>query len=262
MSLGDKIFYNNHKVLIVVAALVLFCGLEHLQSSNFLIFDRWGIIDPLWMPLNLSCESDEMAMVGDVRDSSEGSQNSLEIEDLAKFAVDEHNKKENSLLEFVRVVKAKEQVVAGAMHHLTLEVIEAGKKKFYEAKIWVKPWMNFKELQEFKHSDNESSASTLSCPPKLWINNTCIFNVQLPEGHATGLHAVPANDPAVKDAADHALKSIQQRSNSLAPYELLEILSAKAEVIEESAKFHMLLKVARKGSTRLKYTKTTRVHTI
>ncbi|KAI3949122.1 hypothetical protein MKW98_026502 [Papaver atlanticum] len=218
MRLGDKIFYNNFKFLIAAAALVLFCG------------------------LGLSCESDEMAMVGDIRDSSEGSQNSLEIEDLAKFAVDEHNKKENALLEFVRVVKAKEQVVAGAMHHLTLEVIEAGKKKFYEAKVWVKPWMNFKELQEFKHSDHESSASTCT-PSDLGVKR---------EGHAPGLQAVPADDPAVKDAADHALQSIQQRSNSLSPYELLEILSAKAEVIEESAKFHMLLKLKR-GSKEEKY---------
>ncbi|KAI3990153.1 hypothetical protein MKX01_029131 [Papaver californicum] len=116
MSLGDKIFYNNHKVLIVAVALVLFCG------------------------LGLSCESNGMAMVSDVRDSSEGSQNNLEIEDLAKYVV-----------------------VAVAIHHLTLEVIEAGKKKFYEAKIWVKPWMNFKELQEFKRSDHEASAST--CTP-------------------------------------------------------------------------------------------------
>ncbi|KAI3975296.1 hypothetical protein MKX01_033536 [Papaver californicum] len=45
---------------------------------------------------------------------------------------------------------------------------------------------------------------------------------------------------------------MQQRSNSLAPYELLEILSAKAEVIEESTKFHMLLKVKR-GSKEEKY---------
>lgn len=56
----------------------------------------------------------------------------------------------NSLLEFARVVRAQEQVVAGTLHHLTLEVIEAGEKKLYEAKVWVKPWLNFKELQEFK----------------------------------------------------------------------------------------------------------------
>ncbi|XP_047164454.1 cysteine proteinase inhibitor-like [Vigna umbellata] len=90
-----------------------------------------------------------MATVGGVRDSP-GSQNSVDTESLARFAVDEHNKKQNSLLEFARVVKAQEQVVAGTMHHLTLEAIEAGEKKLYEAKVWVKPWLNFKELQEFK----------------------------------------------------------------------------------------------------------------
>lgn len=58
----------------------------------------------------------------------------------------------NALLEFARVVKAEEQVVAGTLHHLTLEVIDAGRKKLYEAKVWVKPWMSFKELQEFKHA--------------------------------------------------------------------------------------------------------------
>ena len=66
---------------------------------------------------------------------------------------------QNSLLEFARVLKAKEQVVAGKMYHLTLEVIDAGKKKIYEAKVWVKPWMNFKELQEFKHAHDDPSFS-------------------------------------------------------------------------------------------------------
>ncbi|KAL8154877.1 cysteine proteinase inhibitor 6-like [Apium graveolens] len=90
-----------------------------------------------------------MATLGGATPSS---QNSTEIESLARFAVEEHNKKENALLEFAKVVKAKEQVVAGTMHHLTVEVIDAGTKKLYEAKVWVKPWLNFKELQEFKHA--------------------------------------------------------------------------------------------------------------
>lgn len=69
---------------------------------------------------------------------------------------------QNTLLEFARVVKAKEQVVAGKMYHLTLEAIDAGKKQIYEAKVWVKPWMNFKQLQEFKptHDASSSFAST------------------------------------------------------------------------------------------------------
>lgn len=63
----------------------------------------------------------------------------------------------NGMLEFARVVKAKEQVVSGTLHHLTIEAIDAGKKKIYEVKVWVKPWLNFKELQEFKHAGDSPS---------------------------------------------------------------------------------------------------------
>ncbi|XP_073108714.1 protein GAMETE EXPRESSED 3 isoform X3 [Elaeis guineensis] len=116
--------------------------------------------------LLLCCSSQEeegdgsimMATLEGMRDS-QGNQNSIEIDELGRFAVREHNKKENALLEFGRVVKAKEQVVAGTLHHLTLEVMEAGKKKLYEAKLWVKPWLKFKELQEFQHLGVSSSVT-------------------------------------------------------------------------------------------------------
>lgn len=42
--------------------------------------------------------------------------------------------------------------------------------------------------------------------------------------------AVSTNDLEVKNAANHAVKSMQRKSNSLFPYELLEILQAKAKV--------------------------------
>uniref|UniRef100_A0A5B7BRY3 Cysteine proteinase inhibitor n=1 Tax=Davidia involucrata TaxID=16924 RepID=A0A5B7BRY3_DAVIN len=100
-----------------------------------------------------------MATLGGIREV-EGSQNSVETDGLARFAVDEHNKKENALLEFKKVVKVKQQVVAGTMYYITVEVTDGGVKKVYEAKVWVKPWMNFKELQEFKPiGDAASSAS-------------------------------------------------------------------------------------------------------
>ncbi|KAL0418420.1 UNVERIFIED_CONTAM: Cysteine proteinase inhibitor [Sesamum radiatum] len=79
-----------------------------------------------------------------------GAQNSTEINDLARFAVDEQKKKENRVLEFKKVLSAKEQVVAGTMYYITLEAADGGKNKVYEAKVWVKPWMNFKEVEEFK----------------------------------------------------------------------------------------------------------------
>nr|AAL79831.1 cystatin [Sandersonia aurantiaca] len=100
-----------------------------------------------------------MATLGAPRDVPAGGENSADVEELARFAVAEHNKKENALLEFGRVVKAKEQVVAGTLHHLTVEAIDAGNKKLYEAKVWVKPWLNFKELQEFRHAGDSPSVT-------------------------------------------------------------------------------------------------------
>lgn len=57
---------------------------------------------------------------------------------------------QNSLLEFKKVTNVKEQVVSGTLYYITVEVAEGGHTKTYEAKVWVKPWMNFKELQDFK----------------------------------------------------------------------------------------------------------------
>ncbi|KAK2634443.1 hypothetical protein Ddye_029235 [Dipteronia dyeriana] len=168
-----------------------------------------------------------MATLGGLSDS-----NCAEIDNLGRFAVEQHNKKENAVLEFARVVKAQEQLVAGTLHHLTIEVIDAGKKKLYDAKVWVKPWLNFKDLQEFKHAGDSPTftSSDLGCKSG---------------GHSPGWKEVPVHDPAVQHAANHAITSIQQRSNSLLPYVLQEILHAKAEVIDEFEKYNMLLKVKR-----------------
>ena len=65
---------------------------------------------------------------------------------------------QNGLLEFGNVLSAKHQVVAGSMHYITLEATDGGKKKVFETKIWEKPWLNFKEVQEFKHVGDESSS--------------------------------------------------------------------------------------------------------
>lgn len=90
-----------------------------------------------------------MAKLGGISDV-EGNANSLQLENLARFAVDEHNKKENSMLEFKKVVKVEQQVVAGTVYYITLEAMDGDKLKIYEAKVWEKPWMDFKELQDFK----------------------------------------------------------------------------------------------------------------
>ncbi|GAB4855940.1 hypothetical protein Ancab_024580 [Ancistrocladus abbreviatus] len=98
-----------------------------------------------------------MPLVGGITEK-QGAENSLEIESLARFAVDEHNKKENALLGFSKVIKVKKQVVAGMMYYITLEATDGVEKKVYEAKVWVKSWMNFKQVQEFKYLRDASCA--------------------------------------------------------------------------------------------------------
>ncbi|GAU43053.1 hypothetical protein TSUD_329520 [Trifolium subterraneum] len=151
-----------------------------------------------------------------------------EIESLARFAIQQHNNNE--------VLKAKEQVVAGKIYYLTVEVVDAGKKKIYEAKIWVKPWMNFKQLQEFKlaHAIFPFRSSDLGVKK---------------EGHKLGWHQVPIHDPNVKDAAKFYMKSLNMKVNCLCRYELLDIVQAKIKVsilsvIEDYVKFNLLLKVS------------------
>ncbi|KAF5811252.1 putative Cystatin domain-containing protein [Helianthus annuus] len=164
--------------------------------------------------------------LGGVRNSS--SPNTDEIHGLARFAVDEHNKKENAMLKLARVVKVQEQVVAGTLHHLTLEVDDdVGNKKIYLAKVWVKPWLNFKELQEFNHIGEPNSDRDIEI------------------GDGSGYQVVPVHDLVVQDAANHVLKTLQQRSNSLYPYELLEVVHAKAETAEGLVKYDILLKLKR-----------------
>ncbi|NP_001300820.1 cystatin isoform 2 precursor [Solanum lycopersicum] len=177
--------------------------------------------------------SEEMATLGGVHDSHGSSQNSDEIHSLAKFAVDEHNKKENAMIELARVVKAQEQTVAGKLHHLTLEVMDAGKKKLYEAKVWVKPWLNFKELQEFKHVEDVPTFTSSDLGVK--------------QEQSSGLKSVPVHDPVVEEAAEHAIKTIQQRSNSIHPYKLQEIVHANAEMADDSTKLHLVIKTSRGG---------------
>ncbi|PHT46495.1 Multicystatin [Capsicum baccatum] len=100
-------------------------------------------------PLHISPTMME-TKVGGITDVPTGSENSTKYEELARFAVQDYNHKQNALLEFVKVLNVKEQVVAGTMYYITLEAIDGGKKKIYETKIWVKEWENFKEVQEFK----------------------------------------------------------------------------------------------------------------
>lgn len=69
---------------------------------------------------------------------------------------------QDALLAFVRVLSAKKQVVSGTLYDITLEVTDGGNKKVYETKVLEKPWLNFKEVQEFKLVVDTTDAPSVS----------------------------------------------------------------------------------------------------
>uniref|UniRef100_M1A5P8 Cysteine proteinase inhibitor n=1 Tax=Solanum tuberosum TaxID=4113 RepID=M1A5P8_SOLTU len=98
---------------------------------------------------------DDIAKLGGITDVP--FPNNPEFQDLARFAIQVYNKKENVHLEFVENLNVKQQVVAGMMYYITLAAIDAGKKKIYETKIWVKEWEDFKKVVEFKLVGDDST---------------------------------------------------------------------------------------------------------
>ncbi|GJN14387.1 hypothetical protein PR202_gb01210 [Eleusine coracana subsp. coracana] len=85
-----------------------------------------------------------------------------EAEDAARFAVAQHNRNQGTALEFKRVLKSKRQVVTGTLHDMILEAVDAGKKNLYNAKVWVKPWEDFKSVVEFRQIEDSESKSSIS----------------------------------------------------------------------------------------------------
>uniref|UniRef100_A0A7N0TQC7 Cysteine proteinase inhibitor n=1 Tax=Kalanchoe fedtschenkoi TaxID=63787 RepID=A0A7N0TQC7_KALFE len=68
-----------------------------------------------------------MATVGGIHESGGGGNNNLhDFDGLTRIAVQEHNAKKNALLEFGKVIKAEEQVVAGTLHHITRPRCQCG----------------------------------------------------------------------------------------------------------------------------------------
>ncbi|KAH9301035.1 hypothetical protein KI387_012618, partial [Taxus chinensis] len=159
---------------------------------------------------------------GDIRDVPDFEHNT-DIQRLAHFAVEQFNKQQHGDLSFSKVVKAQEQVVSGMMYYLTIQAVNGGELGLYDAKILVVAWRNITQLQEFKPSQS----------PR-------IDNIQ-----SSGWHTVSTEDSLVQEAALSAVQLIQQRSNSLMPYELQKILSAKEQEINGLKNFNLLLEIKR-----------------
>ncbi|KAF5943554.1 hypothetical protein HYC85_017631 [Camellia sinensis] len=78
---------------------------------------------------------------------------SPEVQEVARFAVSEHNKEANTNLKLQKVVSGETQVVSGTNYKLVIATADGGGgggAGNYEAVVWVKPWENYKNLTSFK----------------------------------------------------------------------------------------------------------------
>ncbi|XP_010542197.1 PREDICTED: cysteine proteinase inhibitor 5 [Tarenaya hassleriana] len=72
------------------------------------------------------------------------------VVEIAKYAVEEHNKQSKTDLKLDRVVSGQTQVVAGTNYKL---IIAASDGKSYEAIVWEKPWEHFRKLTSFRNAN-------------------------------------------------------------------------------------------------------------
>lgn len=87
------------------------------------------------------------APIKDVEDSH--------VRELGDFAVEEHNRREHDELTFDKVVRGETQVVAGINYRLVLRARDAGGSAAdYQAVVWEKVWINFRQLTSFVHIES------------------------------------------------------------------------------------------------------------
>ncbi|CAI9756662.1 unnamed protein product [Fraxinus pennsylvanica] len=76
--------------------------------------------------------------------------NDPNVQKIAKYAVQEHNKQAKSKLQFLSVVKGETQVVSGTNYKLVISAKNGAVPHNYQAIVWEKPWEKFRKLTSFE----------------------------------------------------------------------------------------------------------------
>jgi len=72
------------------------------------------------------------------------------VVEIAEYAVSEYDKRSGAKLKLVNVVKGATQVVAGTNYRLVLKTKGGSAATNYEAVVWEKTWLHFRNLTSFK----------------------------------------------------------------------------------------------------------------
>ncbi|KAF6161923.1 hypothetical protein GIB67_014125 [Kingdonia uniflora] len=76
--------------------------------------------------------------------------NDPHIQEIAKFAITEHNSQAKSEFKFQSVIKGESQVVSGINYHLNISAKLTGVSSEYEVVVWEKNWAGIKKLTSFR----------------------------------------------------------------------------------------------------------------
>ncbi|KAM0939004.1 putative Cystatin domain-containing protein [Dioscorea sansibarensis] len=141
---------------------------------------------------------------------------------LAKFAVEEHNRKENAHLKFIKVKKATiEQLVEGVIYYITLEASNLDVQQLWQAKVWVKESTGYIELQDFHHVVELKAVN---------INDS--------------------TDPYVVDFAEFAVREYNKQKTANLVF--VKVVSARTEQVLDGTLYYITLE-ARNGELILAY---------
>ncbi|XP_049828716.1 kininogen-1-like [Schistocerca gregaria] len=216
-------------------------------GSNIQVCDV-KVWDKPWLPTRqvteLSCSAKTSrrkreTLVGGLADadvSEEGVKNAVD------FALTEIDKTSNSAYKqaLVQILSAQRQVVAGTLYHLQFEVGDSNCDKrssgtdsecsvkdgsnhqVCSVKVWDRPWLNKKEVTHLHCSAKSARRRRQTIPG--------------------GLADADVNEEGVKKAADFALTEIEKTSNSAYKQTLVQILSAKKQVVAGFL-YHLQLEV-------------------
>lgn len=96
-----------------------------------------------------ACTARSSAWVGG-RSEVPNVQTNVEVQELGRFSVEEHNRRDGTDVAFLRVVEAQRQVVSGTMYYLRIEGEEGGAIRLFNASVVVKAWLRSRELVSFE----------------------------------------------------------------------------------------------------------------
>lgn len=111
-------------VLLVSSFLMIFDGISAVRISNK------AMMVGGWKPIE------------DVKDPH--------VVEIGEFAVNEYNKKEKKGLVLNEIVSGESQVVSGINYKLVLDAKDGSSNGKYEAIVWEKVWIGYRNLTSFK----------------------------------------------------------------------------------------------------------------